>query len=120
MGIYISFSGRAGQDAEIKTYGEGKQLVSFSVATDTRTKNSHGVYEKETCWVQCTTFANVNYAKLIKKGCTVYVTGELSVYNVKEKTIIACTVHAIEITLQKGKVDNSVSTATDDDPTPPF
>lgn len=74
--IYVSFNGRLGLDAEIKTDKSGKKYVCLHVATDEFKDGS-----TNTVWVTVCdyTYKTQRMAAALKKGCLVCVHGIESV-----------------------------------------
>lgn len=76
----VQLIGRLGIDPEVKTFGEGKKVVRFSLATTEIHKNAKGEKVEETqwhqivCWNGQATIAE-NY---LKKGKEVLIDGKLS------------------------------------------
>lgn len=72
----VMITGRLGRDAEVKSYGDGKMLVSFSVGS------GRGFGEKaNTMWFKCTSFKKSEQTLCqnghLNKGALVSVMGEL-------------------------------------------
>lgn len=69
----ITVYGRLGRDCEMKSYGDGKQLMSFAVGT------TCGFGEKQkSIWYKCTSFRAMDFkiADYLVKGQPVIVCGE--------------------------------------------
>lgn len=72
----ISVSGRLGKDGELKTIGQGTQVLNFSIADDV------GFGDKKTTqWFNCAIFGKraEALAKYLKKGMNVTAIGEFKV-----------------------------------------
>ena len=72
MAIFVNVLGTIGRDAELKASKEGKQFVTFSLAT-----NSGFGENKQTQWLDCLYF-NTNIAPYLAKGKQVFIQGELT------------------------------------------
>jgi single-strand DNA-binding protein len=75
----IKLIGFVGQDAEVKSSQNNKELVRFDVATKAYWKNRvSGEYDSRTEWHRVVVGTNLTkFAKTLKKGMHVYVSGEL-------------------------------------------
>lgn len=74
------FTGNIGQDPEVKQTGNGKQMVTFSVAIDKSYKDVQGNKVAKTKWVSCVRFIDQGKAwgvlPYLKKGTKVLIEGE--------------------------------------------
>ena len=93
----IKLIGFVGQDAELKSSENNKELVRFDVATKASWKNREsGEYDSRTEWHRIVVWGGLTkFAQTLKKGEHVYVSGELR-YREYEKEV------------GKGKSANSV------------
>ena len=75
----IKIIGFVGQDAELKSSQNSKELVRFDVATKASWKNREsGEYDSRTEWHRIVVWGNLTkFAQTLKKGEHVYVSGEL-------------------------------------------
>lgn len=75
----IKLIGFVGQDAELKSAQNNKELVRFDVATKASWKNREsGEYDSRTQWHGIVVWGNLTkFAQTLKKGEHVYVSGEL-------------------------------------------
>ena len=75
----IKLIGFVGQDAELKSSQNSKELVRFDVATKASWKNrDSGEYDSRTEWHRIIVWGNLTkFAQTLKKGEHVYVSGEL-------------------------------------------
>jgi single-strand DNA-binding protein len=75
----IKLIGFVGQDAELKSSQNSKELVRFDVATKASWKNREsGEYDSRTEWHRIVVWGNLTkFAQTLKKGEHVYVSGEL-------------------------------------------
>ena len=75
----IKLIGFVGQDAELKSSQNSKELVRFGVATKVSWKNrDSGEYDSRTEWHRIVVWGNLTkFAQTLKKGEHVYVSGEL-------------------------------------------
>ena len=75
----IKLIGFVGQDAELKSPQNSKELVRFDVATKASWKNrDSGEYDSRTEWHRIVAWGNLTkFAQTLKKGEHVYVSGEL-------------------------------------------
>jgi single-strand DNA-binding protein len=71
-GIQAAFTGKLGQDAELKTSKHGKPWASLHVAVD-------GASEEATTWIRVVMFGEwaTELHPVLKKGAEVYVEGKL-------------------------------------------
>ena len=75
----IKLIGFVGQDAELKSLQNSKELVRFDVATKVSWKNrDSGEYDSRTEWHRIVVWGNLTkFAQTVKKGEHVHVSGEL-------------------------------------------
>jgi len=75
----IKIIGFVGQDAELKSQQNSKELVRFDVATKASWKNREsGEYDSRTEWHRIVVWGGLTkFAQTLKKGEHVYVSGEL-------------------------------------------
>ena len=75
----IKLIGFVGQDAELKSSQNSKELVRFDVAPKASWKNrDSGEYDSRTEWHRIIVWGNLTkFAQTLKKGEHVYVSGEL-------------------------------------------
>ncbi len=77
----VTLCGRLGADPELKTTPSGKQVCTFSVATDDGTKDvKRTSWHRITCWEKTAEVA----AKFLTKGREVLITGRIQ-YSESEK-----------------------------------
>ena len=71
-GIQAAFTGKLGQDAELKTSKSGNPWLSLHVAVD-------GASEEATTWIRVVVFGEMatELHPALKKGAEVYVEGKL-------------------------------------------
>ena len=71
--------GRLGQDPELKDTKNGRQVCTFSVATDDGYKDSNGQKVDKTTWHNIVAWAKVAeiMAQYLKKGQEVYIEGRI-------------------------------------------
>lgn len=76
--IIATVTGNLGEDAKVREH-DGRKFLSFSVASNTRDKDS----AIHTDWIRCTYNGAEKLAEHLKKGRTVTVVGEIktSIYN---------------------------------------
>jgi single-strand DNA-binding protein len=84
----IKLIGFVGQDAELKSLQNSKELVRFDVATKVSWKNrDSGEYDSRTEWHRIVVWGNLTkFAQTLKKGEHIYVSGELR-YREYEKAV---------------------------------
>ena len=84
----IKLIGFVGQDAELKSLQNSKELVRFDVATKASWKNrDSGEYDSRTEWHRIVVWGNLTkFAQTLKKGEHIYVSGELR-YREYEKAV---------------------------------
>lgn len=77
MSLYVTFNGRLGNDAEIKTSAKGNQFVTFTVAVD---DYDSATKQRITNWVRVTDFSSraTNMIQYLRKGTSVFITGTLT------------------------------------------
>jgi len=75
----IKLIGFVGQDAELKSPQNSKELVRFDIATKVSWKNREsGEYDSRTEWHRIVVWGGLTkFAQTLKKGEHVYVSGEL-------------------------------------------
>lgn len=114
----ITVGGRATKDVELKTTQSGKEVCSFSVATDVGYgDNKHTKYTNLVIWGG---LANV-VSKYVKKGTEVIAIGDLSMrsYEHNGETKVAEEVNVKNIkwySREKAESSNPMSIAVDDNP----
>ena len=69
-----NFIGHVGKKPEIKMYGSGNKLATFSMAVTDKYKDKSGEYQEKTTWINLTAFSNnVNVVEnYIDKGSKIY------------------------------------------------
>lgn len=78
MSAHVYLTGFVGKDAERKNISSTLEIFTFSVGVSKKKKG-----EKETSWFDCKIFCDFKYpwvsrkAETIKKGCKVFITGEI-------------------------------------------
>jgi single-strand DNA-binding protein len=75
----INLIGFVGQDAELKSSQNSKELVRFDLATKVSWKNrDSGQYDSRSEWHRIVVWGNLTkFAQALKKGEHIYVSGEL-------------------------------------------
>lgn len=84
--IQTTLTGRLGADAELKTVGDNKQVLEFTVASDI----GFGEHKK-TLWVKCSKWGEKTAVlPFLKKGVQVLIVGEPSIhaYTNKESQVV--------------------------------
>lgn len=92
----ISVSGRLGKDGELKTIGQGTQVLNFSIADDV------GFGDKKTTqWFNCAIFGKRAdaLAKYLKKGMNVTAIGEFKIRTYQKND--GTTGHSLEINVDR-------------------
>lgn len=99
--LKVIIAGRLGRDAQHKQTQGGTDLCSFSVAADV----GYGE-NKQTYWVDVTKWGkgSEGLARILRKGSSVTVIGELSTREHDGKTYLQC--RADDVTIQGGTGDN--------------
>ena len=102
-----NFTGRLGQDAELRYSPDGKAIASFSVAVE----SGYGD-KKTTTWPRCAMFGKRGeaVAPYLKKGTQVAISGELSERKWKDKEGAersTLEVRVNDLTLISGKPDGA-------------
>jgi single-strand DNA-binding protein len=71
--------GNIGTEPEMKYTAAGQSLLTFSVASNYRTKNQSGEWVDKAEWVRCTVFGKraETLAQYLHKGSRVFVDGRL-------------------------------------------
>lgn len=95
--LKVIIAGRLGRDAQHKQTQGGTDLCSFSVAADVGYGDS-----KQTYWVDVTKWGKgcEGLARILRKGSSVTVVGELSTREHEGKTYLQC--RADDVTIQGG------------------
>lgn len=95
--LKVTVAGRLGRDAQFRTLQDGTGICSFAVAADV------GFGEKKkTYWVDVAKFGkgSEGLSKILRKGSSVAVTGELGTREHEGKTYLQC--RADDITILGG------------------
>lgn len=74
----MNITGRLTRNAEIRTAGNGKQVVNFSVAVNDNYKNKQGERVAQTCYFNCSYWRSPKVVKMLTKGLLVELTGRVS------------------------------------------
>ena len=75
-----SFTGRLGNDPEVRILPSEKKIVSFSIAVDRRWKEENGEKKSKTNWIRCVAFHPISKlveACHVKKGNLVHIVGQI-------------------------------------------
>lgn len=75
-----SFTGRLGNDPEVRISPNEKKIVSFSIAVDRRWKEENGEKKAKTNWIRCVAFHPISKlveACHVKKGNLVHIVGQI-------------------------------------------
>lgn len=75
----VHLIGRPGVDPEVKTFGEGKKLAKFTLATNERHYNDKMELVEETEWHNILAFGRTaeNVEKLVRKGRLMAIEGKI-------------------------------------------
>lgn len=108
----VILTGNLGSDPELKTFGEGRKVTTFSLAT-TKRFQKNGEWKSESNWHYCVAFDDrAEYiAKRLFKGAKTLVEGEINYreYETKEgvkKQRTEIVVKSFELLQKKSKVAN--------------
>lgn len=74
-------SGNIGQDAEVRSFENGRSVITFSVAHSEKWKDAQGVQQEKTVWIRCNMWRKsdqLTIAQYLKKGVKVLVEGKPS------------------------------------------
>jgi single-strand DNA-binding protein len=95
----VQLIGNLGGDPELKTYGEGKKLARFSMATNETYKNQEGEKVTETMWhnIVCWGKTAGFVEKYLKKGAEIVVEGKLVNRNYTNKEGVKKYVSEVEV-----------------------
>ena len=77
--IEITLTGRIGSDATVKDFGNGNQVINFSVAVSDDYKKQDGTKIERTIWEDCVLpvrEGKTGRTQYLKKGCVVLVKGK--------------------------------------------
>ncbi|MDH2998039.1 hypothetical protein A1D22_09130 [Pasteurellaceae bacterium LFhippo2] len=83
----VNLIGFLGDNPEIRTMKNGKNVATLSVATSFKSKQEDGTYKDNTEWHKITVFNQVNFMQYLKKGDQVYIRGRLHYSNIEENGI---------------------------------
>lgn len=75
-----SFTGRLGNDPEVRISPNGKKVISFSIAVDRRWKEENGEKKAKINWIRCVAFHPISKlveACHVKKGNLVHIVGQI-------------------------------------------
>jgi single-strand DNA-binding protein len=95
--LKVTVAGRLGRDAEFRTMQDGTGICNFAVAADVGFGD-----KKKTYWVDVAKFGkgSEGLSKILRKGASVAVTGELGTREHQGKTYLQC--RADDITILGG------------------
>jgi single-strand DNA-binding protein len=95
--LKVTVAGRLGRDAEFRTMQDGTGICNFAVAADVGFGD-----KKKTYWVDVAKFGKgaEGLSKILRKGASVAVTGELGTREHQGKTYLQC--RADDITILGG------------------
>jgi single-strand DNA-binding protein len=124
----VILQGNIGRAPEIWTTQDGREIATFSLATNSSWKDSDGEWQTCTDWHKITVFreSTVRWIKdVLKKGDAVYVEGKLTYQHKTDKTHRARIIPHIVIFGYEGKVEhlrsrNSSTTKLRGDETSPL
>lgn len=94
--------GRLTADSTVKTIGENKQVVNFSIAMNDSYKPKDGEKREITTYVDCSFWRDAKRAQWLKKGAMVLLTGRIgtNAYMDREGNAVArLTFHVNEINI---------------------
>jgi single-strand DNA-binding protein len=100
----VNLIGYIGRDAEIKYTGQGQGVCEFSLAINEKVKSSDGQTKEHTTWFRISVWGKQaeRFVAYFKKGCQIYVEGNLKVteyVNKEGKPKTALEVDAIDFRL---------------------
>lgn len=80
MRNFVQLIGHAGNDPEVRTFGNGGKVVRLSVATNEFYNNEKGERVEDTTWHRLVAWGKLaeRVEKMVKKGALVAVTGKLT------------------------------------------
>ncbi|HMM11434.1 MAG TPA: single-stranded DNA-binding protein [Bacteroidales bacterium] len=80
MRNFVQLIGHAGNDPEVRTFGNGGKVARLNVATNESYKNDKGERVEETTWHRLVAWGKLaeRIEKAVKKGSLVAVTGKLT------------------------------------------
>jgi single-strand DNA-binding protein len=106
--IKLQVIGHLGKDCQVNTVN-GKSVINFSVAHSERFKDSQGVQQERTTWVECAYWTDrTAVAPYLTKGTQVYVEGQpdIRVYQRNDgSTGASITIRVREVQLLGGRKD---------------
>ncbi|WP_277014258.1 single-stranded DNA-binding protein [Flavobacterium lindanitolerans] len=94
--------GRLTADSEVKTVGNGKQVVNFSIAVNDSYKPKDGERVEITTYVDCSFWGDVKRTQWLKKGAMVLLTGRIGTnayVNKEGKAVARLTLHVNNINI---------------------
>ncbi len=94
--------GRLTADSTVKTIGDGKQVVNFSIAMNDSYKQKDGEKKEVTTYVDCAFWRDAKRAQWLKKGAMVLLTGRIGIntYTNREgDTVTRLTFHVNDINI---------------------
>lgn len=110
--------GRVGKDAEVRKTSSGKDVMTFTLATNEYYKDAQGNKQENTVWHNIVKFGNPNIADYIKKGGKLCIVGKInnrSYENDSGKKIYISEIIANNIHLLDSKPTSSVNKQVDAD-----
>ena len=96
----MEITGRLTADSTVKTIGESRQVVNFSIAINDSYKPKDGERKEVTTYVECAFWRGANRSQWLKKGAMVQLTGRIGINaytNRDGKAVAKLTFHVNDI-----------------------
>ncbi|MGJ1269505.1 single-stranded DNA-binding protein [Sphingobacterium spiritivorum] len=98
----MEITGRLTADSTVKTIGENRQVVNFSIAINDSYQSKDGERKEVTTYVECAFWRGANRAQWLKKGALVQLTGRIGINaytNRDGKAVAKLTFHINDINI---------------------
>lgn len=98
----MEITGRLTADSTVKTIGENRQVVNFSIAINDSYKSKDGERKEVTTYVECAFWRDANRSQWLKKGAMVQLTGRIGINaytNRDGKAVAKLTFHVNDINI---------------------
>lgn len=98
----MEITGRLTADSTVKTIGENRQVVNFSIAINDSYKPKDGERKEVTTYVECAFWRGANRSQWLKKGAMVQLIGRIGINaytNRDGKAVAKLTFHVNDINI---------------------
>lgn len=116
----VTLIGNLGNDAELKTFGDGNSVLNFSVATSEKWKDKEGNKQEKTEWHRCKLFGKraPALANHLLKGTKVAVIGSIETrsYEKDGQKLYVTEIKVLDVEFCGGPKNGGAPAAAADDP----